>query len=372
MSPIRIEHVVLSLHPGGLENGVVNLVNGLDRLRFQSSVCCLQDAGPFATRITTPGVEVVAMGLEGGLDLGVVRRLTKHFRTRRPCIVHTRNAESFFYGCLAARMAGVPRLVHSEHGRTFSDRRIRFLAQRWMSRFADSIVSVSEQLKRDLVTHIGLSPKRIEVLHNGVDLARFGASIPSAAERQALGIGPGEIVVGSVGRLAAVKNYGLLLRAAAATPHPGLHVVLVGDGPERPALAELAEQLGIDSRVHLLGHRDDVGRLLGMFDLFVLPSLSEGMSNTLLEAMAHGVTPLVSDVGGNTEIVQHGQTGLVFESGNEAMLAGQIARLCADQTSREQLGAAARVRVSEAFGLDGMIERYQDLYARVAAGRPRC
>ena len=372
MSPTRIEHVLLSLHPGGLENGVVNVVNGIDRGRFQSSVCCLKEAGEFAARIQAPNVAVHAFGLQGGIDLSVVRRLARHFRSARPSIVHTRNAESFFYGCLAAQLARVPRLVHSEHGRTFSDWKIRFVAQRWMSRFADSIFAVSEQLKGDLVRHVGISPSNIDVLHNGVDLTRFAASVPSTAARQELGIGTADVVVGSVGRLAAVKNYGLLLRAAAATRLAGVHVVLVGDGPERSRLVALSERLGIDRRVHFLGHRDDVGRLLGVFDIFVLPSLSEGMSNTLLEAMAHGVAPVVSDVGGNTEIVRHGVTGQVFESGNEAMLAEQIRRLCADESERRRLGRAALARVSESFALDGMIKRYEDLYARVALGTRRC
>ena len=146
----------------------------------------------------------------------------------------------------------------------------------------------------------------------------------------------------------------------------------MGDGPERAELLALSERLGIGRRVHFLGHRDDVSRLLGMFDIFVLPSLSEGMSNTLLEAMAHGVVPLVSDVGGNTEIVQQGATGRVFESGNEAMLAEQIRRLCADESERRRLGHAALAKVSQSFALDGMIKRYQDLYTRVALGTGRC
>ena len=372
MHPIRIEHVVLSLRPGGLENGVINVINRIDRGRFHSSVCCLQEAGEFASRIEAPGVKVHTMQLAGGIDLSVVRRLARHFRTTQPDIVHTRNAESFFYGCVAANLARVPRLVHSEHGRTFSDRRIRLVAQRWLSRFADSIFAVSEQLRDDLVSRVGIPPSRIDVLYNGVDLTRFTASASSAAVREELGIGPGDIIVGSVGRLAAVKNYGMLLRAVAATSLPNLHLVLVGDGPERAQLTSLADELGIASRVRMTGHRDDVSRLLGAFDIFVLPSLSEGMSNTLLEAMAQGVAPVVSDVGGNTEIVRHGVTGQVFESRNEAMLVAQLRHLCADHEERGRLGDAARTRVRESFGLERMIERYEELYARMAHGVRAC
>lgn len=372
MSAIRIQHVLLSLRPGGLENGVVNVINGLDDRRFHSSVCCLKETGEFASRIRAPGVAVHAMGLRGGNDLALPLRLAAHFRKTRPDIVHTRNAESFFYGFLGARLAGVPRLVHSEHGRTFSDRRARFVMQRWMSRFTTSIFAVSDQLKQDLARHVGIPLSRIEVLYNGVDVSHFSANADRHAMRQELRVGANEFVVGSVGRLVAVKNYALLLRAVAAMAQKQIHIVLVGDGPERSNLQALAVELGIADRVHLLGHRDDVSSLLGVMDIFVLPSLSEGMSNTLLEAMARGVPPVVSDVGGNGEIVQDGLNGLVFPSGDGVMLTAYLTRLCADHAQRTRFGASALRRVTESFGIGAMIDRYERLYERVARGTTLC
>jgi sugar transferase (PEP-CTERM/EpsH1 system associated) len=374
MTVIHIEHVLLSLRPGGLENGVINVINGLDRSRFHSSVCCLKEAGEFASRIEAPGVRVQAMGLRTGNDLTLPLRLAAHFRKTRPDIVHTRNAESFFYGFLGARLAGVAHTVHSEHGRTFSDRRLRFLVQRWMSRFTTSIFAVSDQLKRDLVLHVGIPTDRIEVLYNGVDLARFGAGAGTKPDivRSELRIGPHEVVVGSVGRLVAVKNYALLLRAVASIDHQGMHVVLVGDGPERAALNALASDLGIAHHVHLLGYRDDVSRVLGAFDIFVLPSLSEGMSNTLLEAMARGLPPVVSGVGGNKELVHDGLNGRVFPSGDSARLGAHLARLGANPAERAALGRSALQGVTESFGIGAMIDRYDNLYSRVARGNVPC
>ena len=376
-TPIRILHVLLSLEPGGLENGVVNVINRLDRSRFESSVCCLKRAGEFARRIDDPRVAIHELDWRGGNDPRLALRLAGLLRRTRPHIVHTRNAEPFFYGFAGAKLARAQALVHSEHGRKFDDRPSRFAVQRWMSSHTDAIFAVSGQLKADLVKHVGLSAAAIEVLHNGVDLSRFNVAEPAPAHarargalRREWGVPDGALVVGSVGRLVAVKNYGLLLRAIASS---GLdvHVVLAGEGPERAALTALAAALGIASRVHLLGHSNDVDRVLRAFDVFVLPSLSEGMSNTLLEAMAAGVPPVASVVGGNGEIVRDGVDGKLFPSDDESALGACLVALCRDDALRARFAAAARERVHATFDIRHMIERYEQLYERVHARTTR-
>jgi sugar transferase (PEP-CTERM/EpsH1 system associated) len=360
---LHVAHVVLSLQPGGLENGVVNVVNGIDPARFRSSVLCLKVAGEFAGRIRAPDAEVHAFGLRQGNDLRLPWRLARHLRRHRVDVVHTRNAESFFYGSLAAKLAGVPRLIHSEHGRTFNDRPLRFWAQRQLTRLADTVFALSEQLRRDLVTHVGLPAERIEVLYNGVDLARFGGSGRVEARRR-LALDETAPVVGSVGRLVAVKNYPLLLRAIAQPALAHATLVLIGDGPERPALQSLADGLGIADRVRFVGHREDVADLLPAFDLFVLPSRSEGMSNTLLEAMACSVPAVASRVGGNAEIVRDGLDGLLFPSDDEAALRDALAQLVSDAQRRAQMGAASRERVMSAFDIRAMMRAYESVYER--------
>jgi len=366
---LHVLHVLLSLEPGGLENGVVNVVNGLDPRRFRSSVVCLKSAGEFARRITDPAVRIHEMGWRGGADVKLPLRLARLFRATRPHVVHTRNAESFFYGFAGAKLARVPRLVHSEHGRRFDDRAVRFTVQRLMTRWTDAVFTVSEQLKHDLVRHVGMPPGVVQVLHNGVDFDRFDHAAERPREdalrlRDALRIPADAMVVGSVGRLVPVKNYALLVRAVAAGP-ADVQLVLAGDGPERGALEALARALDIAPRVHLIGHRDDIDRVLPAFDMFVLPSLSEGMSNTLLEAMACGVPVVASDVGGNREIVRQGVDGFLFASGDEAALAGHLARLQADPGLRERVGRVAREHVCTNFDLRAMVARYERLYERV-------
>lgn len=367
---LHIAHVVLSLQPGGLENGVVNVVNGIDPARFRSSVLCLKVAGEFAGRIRAPGAEVHAFGLQKGNDPALPWKLARHLRRHRVDVVHTRNAESFFYGSIAAKLAGVPKLIHSEHGRTFDDRPLRFWAQRQLSRLADTVFALSQQLRRDLVTHVGLPAERIEVLYNGVDLARFGGS-DRADARERLGLAADAVVVGSVARLVAVKNYPLLLRAIA---HPALApatLVLIGDGPERATLQSLADTLGIADRVRFVGHREDVAQLLPAFDVFVLPSLSEGMSNTLLEAMACSVPPIASQVGGNAEIVRDGIDGLLFPSGDEAALRDALVQMVHNASQRAEMGRASRERVMGAFDIQAMMRAYESLYERGARRTPR-
>jgi len=380
-APIRVLHVLLSLEPGGLENGVVNVINRLDRDRFVSSVCCLKHAGEFARRIEDPRVAIHELHWRGGNDPRLALRLAGLLRRTQPHIVHTRNAEPFFYGFAGAKLARAQALVHSEHGRKFDDRPARFAVQRWMSRHTDAIFAVSGQLKTDLVKYIGMPEASVEVLHNGVDLGRFDVAARAGADagarerardalRREWGVPDSALVVGSVGRLVAVKNYALLLRAAASSGL-AIHVVLAGEGPERAALTALAASLGIASRVHLLGHSNDVDRVLGAFDVFVLPSFSEGMSNTLLEAMAAGVPPVASDVGGNGEIVRDGVDGRLFPSDDEAALRESLAALCRDAGERARLGAAARQRVLSTFDIRQMIAGYEQLYERVHARTAR-
>ncbi len=364
---IHVQHLLLSLQPGGLENGVVNVVNGLDPVRFQSSLVCLKRAGEFSSRITAKDVAIHEMGWQGGNDLILPLRLARLFRRTRPLIVHTRNAESFYYGFLGAKLSGVPVLIHSEHGRTFDDRAVRFRVQRLFSHFTDRLFAVTEQLKSDLVRHIEIPKQRIEVLYNGVDLGRF-RPVDRESQRARLGIAREELVVGSVGRLVAVKNYPLLLRAFHALGRPASRLILVGDGPEKGSLRVLAAQLGIADRVTLLGHRDDVPECLAAMDVFVLPSVSEGMSNTLLEAMGSGIPVVASDVGGNPEIVRPNLDGLLFPSNDLPALTSALHAM-ANGATRNHFGAAARARVFADFSMSAMISRYQTLYeSAVTAG----
>ena len=361
---LRVCHVVLSLRPGGLENGVVNVVNGLESEHFHSSICALQQRGEFADRIRDPSVEIVEMGLRPGNDPRMPLRLAALFRRLGTDIVHTRNAEALFYGVVGAKLAGVRHIIHSEHGRTFPEKPHRALVQRWLMRFVDYSFAVSACLKEDLIREIGVERNSLDIIYNGVDLRKF------SAERA--GSNSSGIRIGSVGRLEPVKNYPLLLRALAGmSPQLQRRLTLVGDGSERGRLKKLAIQLGVNEQVEFTGHRDDVPQLLQGMDIFVLPSLSEGMSNTLLEAMAAGAAIVASDVGGNRELVEHDVTGLLFASNDLEQLTDTLIRLHTDTALRHRLSQAACARVREQFSMETMLARYEEMYRNVAIeGRP--
>jgi sugar transferase (PEP-CTERM/EpsH1 system associated) len=355
---------MLSLRPGGLENGVVNVVNGLDPREFRSSVCCLQELGEFSSRIADPEVGRYAMGLRPGNDWRLPMRLARLFRRIGADIVHTRNAESGFYGIIGAKLAGVRGIVHSEHGRTFPEKPHRAWLQRMLMSRIDAAFAVSECLRRDLIREIGVSGTDVQVVYNGVDLRRF----ENAADRRREP-GRGGLVIGSVGRLVEVKNYPLLLRAFATLPQsPPVRLLLVGEGPMHEHLSRMAQMLGIADRVEFAGHRDDIAVQLRRMDIFVLPSTSEGLSNTLMEAMASGLAVVASDVGGNPELVAAGENGLLFASGDESALAKCLQRMTLDDSFRGALGAAAALSIGSRFSLPGMINRYESLYRRVANG----
>jgi sugar transferase (PEP-CTERM/EpsH1 system associated) len=365
---IHIQHVVLSLRPGGLENGVVNVVNSLDPQRFRSSACCLDTAGSFAERLK-PEVEVRVLGRKAGLDLGLFWRLARLFRSTRTAVVHTRNPEALLYGALAARLARVPGLVYSEHGRETPERPRLRRAQRLLSRLVDANVAVSEDLRRLLVDEVGIPRDAVTVVYNGVDCERFRPG-KRAGARQRWGVAPSTIVIGSVGRLVPGKSYETLLRAARGLPAK-TEIWLIGDGPQRPELEGLARGLLPPGRARFLGHRDDLPEILPAFDVFVLPSLSEGVSNTLLEAMACGLPPVVSRVGGNTEVVQEDLSGLVFAPGDERELARVLLGLCASSERRTTLGMRAAERVRCHFSLEEMVSHYDRIYTEVVGRRGR-
>lgn len=361
MSPVHVCHVVLSLEPGGLENGVVNVVNGLNPGEFRSSVCCLQRSGEFAGRLR-PQVPVSVMGLRPGNDPVLPLRLARLLRKARVDIVHTRNAEPFFYGYVAARLARVPVVVHSEHGRTFPEQPLRAMIQRLLLRGVDAAFAVSAQLRADLVRELGIDGRHMEVLYNGVDTGSFRPLDAPVSHADASG---GRLRIGSVGRLVPVKNYALLLNAFARLPPSACQLVLVGEGPERAALERAAADLGIRDRVEFAGHRDNVPQLLRTLDIFVLPSLSEGMSNTLLEAMATGVAAVASDVGGNREIIESERSGLLFRSADTEGAAAQLLRLIGSPELRRALGSAGAARVRGTFSIEAMLGRYEELYRRL-------
>jgi sugar transferase (PEP-CTERM/EpsH1 system associated) len=366
-----VAHVVHRFDYGGLENGVANLVNGLPADRYRQAIVGLAGIGAFRERVRRPEVELVSMDKREGKDPAAYTRLWRWLRARRPAIVHTRNVGTV--DCQwVAWAAGVPGRVHGEHGWEASDPfgtesrplRLRRLCRPVIQRY----VPMSRDLGRWLQDTVGVPRERIRQLYSGVDVHRFCPGRGPTAT--ATGAGD-QIVIGTVGRLDPVKNQAALVGALRRIHDrdPGgaghLKLIIVGDGPMRAALEDRVQGAGLQEQVSLVGARQDVPELMRRMDVFALPSTNEGISNTVLEAMASGLPVVATRVGGNPELVVDGVTGALVAPGDEAALAEALARYAGDAQLRRTHGAAGRARAVEEFSIEAMMKRYCDLYDEV-------
>lgn len=354
---IRVCHISMCLQTGGLERLLVDFARFHDRKKFELQFLALSGDGQPAQDIRDEGCSARVLNASVQIrKLRSVAQLIQHLRTQRPQIVHTHNTYAQFYGALAAKWAGVPVVVNTQHGRGCGNgwkARWQFkLANRWTQR----VVGVSHDAARLCQQQDRASHDRITTIWNGINLDRFAYHGPRPT--------PTAI---SVARLSAVKDFPTLLRAVPLVlPHvPDFRLRIVGDGPERATLDALIRELRIDSHVELLGERHDVPALLAESGFFVSSSLSEGISLTLLEAMAVGLPVVTTAVGGNPEIVLDGQTGRLAPAGDPVTLARAIVDLCAERNLWPAMGTIGRHRVEQHFEIRQMIRNYEALYEQL-------
>ena len=362
-----ILHLSSSSGPGGAESVMAGLASSLDRSRYRSIACLFRD-GWLRARCEQSGIETHILRLTRKLDLGWLRMFSRLVRQHGVRLIHAHEFGANTYGAIAARWLGIP-LVATVHGRQYyADCATRRAAYRVLSHVA-TMVAVSEDVKRFVVAATGTAARRICVVHNGAAVRPPLSAAEGGRRRSALGMAPDELIVGVVGSLYGVKGHRFLLAAAPQIldARPATRFVIVGRGHLEAELKAQARQLGIADRVRFLGFRDDIGDLLPLFDVFALPSLSEGLSIALLEAMAAGTPVVATRVGGNPELVIHGETGLLVPAGDVSSLAAAISALLIDRAEATRLGENGRTRVAQSFGLDSMVEAYQAIYDRTLA-----
>ena len=366
----RVVQLVLSLSPGGTERLVIEICKRLAR-RIDSSVICLDEPGDWACELEAEGISVNALNRQPGFRPSIARRIAHLARSSGAQVIHAHHYSPYVYGTLASLLAPM-RVVFTEHGRlsNAAPSRKRRLVNPWLARVPATICAVSEDLRRHMAAE-GFPARRIDVVYNGIE----PGTRPGAAERQsaraALGMPDQAFVIGTAGRLDPVKNLQALLQAHAllVESHPAARLVIIGEGPERASLEAGAAALGISSRVHFAGYRADVRRLMPAFDVFANTSTYEGVSLTILEAMAAALPVVASPAGGNPEVVTHEDTGLVVRA-EPASIANAFRRLAADPIRRGTMGEAGRRRVCGHFSIDRMVEQYAAAYLRPkASGR---
>ena len=366
--PVRVMHLLLKFGFGGSEGGVLKLANGFDRSRVQPSICSALPADTIKQRLAAD-VPLFEVGRRSGNDPSFVIRLYRLLRRERPHVLHTHGWATLCEGLVAARLARVPIVVHGEHG-TLETRPRNLLLQRIVWGRVDQVLSVSTRLADKMAQTVGFPLAKIHTIRNGVDLDRFTPALRTEA-RAEIEARPGAIRIVIVGRLLQVKDHRTFLEALRILCDEGIDVAafIVGDGPLAQDLRSRVAALNLESAVTFLGNRVDVQRVLAACDIAVSSSTSEGLSNTVLEAMATGIPVVATNVGGTGELVVHGETGLLVPPGSPADLAAALAPLARDPERREALGAAGRLRAETDFSSAGMVEKYEELYLSLAARR---
>jgi sugar transferase (PEP-CTERM/EpsH1 system associated) len=362
-------HVVDHLGKGGLENGLVNLIHGLDPRRFEHIVYTIRGLGPNAERLPQDRVRIICQGKRDTDSRFQVPQLARAIREVKPDIVHSRNWAAV-EAVIAARLAGSCSVVHSEHGletaASAKEPRRRIWFRRIAYELAHRVLSVSDQLRDLHARRTGFNANRITVIHNGVDGRKFFPDPAARARvRRELNLSENDFCIGCVGNLLPVKDHITVLRAVARLAGGGepCRLFLVGEGPERVRLECFTEEHPeCKGRVTLAGSSDRVPELLNAMDVYVLSSTSEGICNSLLEAMSTGLPVLATATGGNPEVVVDGESGLLFPVGDFVRLAAELKRLCVETELRRELGRQALRRVREEFSIEAMVRKYDEVY----------
>ena len=366
-----IAHVLHRFDTGGLENGVVNLINHLPESEFRHVVIALTEVTDFRLRLQRGDVDCIPLHKPPGQGARLYPQFWRLMRRLRPAVVHTRNLAALEMQP-AAWAAGVPVRLHGEHGRDVGDldgsnrhyQRLRKLYRPFVQHY----VALSQDLAGYLEQRIGVNGSRITQIYNGVDTSRFRPMQPGEPPAEGWPFEPGRFVFGTVGRMQPVKNQ-LLLAQAFIRLHeqwPALRgrlgLALIGDGPLREPCRQLLARAGLEAEAWLPGERIDVPALMRHLGAFVLPSLAEGISNTLLEAMASGLPVLATAVGGNPELVTPDVTGFTLPSEDAEAMAKAMQAIAADPGRAQALGLAARADAERRFSLPAMVASYRRLY----------
>ncbi len=368
--PLRVAFVLHVMQVAGAEVLVAELIQRLGR-KISPVVLCIDDVGPLGERLQQQGTPVIGLGRKPGLNLKVARQLACEFRTRDIELVHAHQYTPFFYSALARVIARQPlHLMFTEHGRHYPDH--VSLKRKWSNRtvlssLADSVNAVCEFSAASLREQDGFNRSPVEVIPNGIEVRELVTHKERLELRRRLNLDASKRYIICVARFHPVKDHATLLRAFAivAAARADTDLLLAGDGSERRVIEALAVSLGVGDRVRFLGVRRDVPALLSASDVFALTSVSEASSLTLLDAMATALPVVVTNVGGNPEIVTHEANGLLAERGDSDGVARALLDILSEPSKASRLGRAARAFVLDQHQLSGTVEQY---YQRYAAG----
>jgi sugar transferase (PEP-CTERM/EpsH1 system associated) len=360
---INILHLIQGLEVGGLEYMTVSLLKGLDRTRYQTSVCCYDTLGSLAQAFNG-SINIHYLKRKHGIDYSYPFKLANLLKKERIQILHLHNSTAFFYGVIAGKVAGVPAIVYTEHARdVFPNVRVK-IADKILSLFTDKVIVVADFLKKNLVRYERFNPSKIMTIYNGIDEARFRLKKEPAEIKRELGIPAFNRIIGIVARLDPIKNHKSLITAmhTVIKEFPSTALLIIGDGPLRDELVSFVRERRLEEHIKFLGIRNDVPRLLSVLDIFVLCSVSEGLPLTLLEAMAAGKPIIATNVGGIPEVVDHNSNGLLIPPDDTEALSDAIVELLRDREKAGKLGMMAKRKFESNFSLSTMVKKYEEVY----------
>ncbi len=363
MKLINVLHLIQGLEFGGLENVTLNLLGNLNKELYKTSICCFDTLGDLSGRISGD-IKVHFLKRKQGIDYSYPFKLARLLKKKQVQILHLHNSTAFFYGVIAGKLAGVPAIVYTEHARdVFPNLKVR-IADKLLSYFTDKIIVVADYLKKNLIKHEKFDGKKISVIYNGIDTEEFNIRPDRLKKRKEMDIDIKAPVIGIVARLDPIKNHACLIKAMkhVISKFPEAVLLIVGDGPIHSELIDLVKDLKLEKNVRFLGTRTDVPEIMSVIDVFVLCSRSEGLSVTLLEAMAAGKPVIATSVGGNPELIEHDINGLLVESDDEEGLSKALIELLTDKLKSIKLGESAKKKIVENFTVNNMVRKYEKIY----------
>jgi glycosyltransferase involved in cell wall biosynthesis len=362
---IRLMQITHDLAIGGLQQVVVNICKTINREQFDVSVLCLRNLGEFVPDVEKLGIEVILLPQKAeGVDYLSFLKVAKILRDRKIDVIHTHNTQPLIDGTLGALLAGVKHIVHTDHSREFPDKKRYMFAEWLMSHFVYRVVGVSPATSHDLMKYEKISPLKVATVLNGITGSYFDVTVDKHTKKEELGITGDGPVIGLGVRLTRQKGITYLLRAMPEIirQYPDIILVIAGEGNVEKNLKKEASDLGIDKNTLFIGPRLDMPEVMKVLDLYVLPSLWEGLPMVLLEAMSAGCPIIATNVGGNHVAVINGESGTIVEPKNSIALAEEIIRLLGDEQLRNRYAKRGQELFTTRFTAQVMTSQYENLY----------
>lgn len=362
---IKVMYLNHCMAMGGIETMIVGFVNSLPREKFSPSIAVFEGGGILEEMIKQKLTPVHHLNKKDGIDFKMVFRLRKLIKTEKVNVIHSNNFASWLYGVMATLFINGVKVVHTEHSTVRGHKKRRYVLEKVLAKFTHQVVAVSEKVKSNLVDLCSIPPDKVEVIQNGINVDKFRREESARQQiRNEIGVSCNTVVFGTVGRLVPVKDHKTLIEAYSILVQkvPDSCLLIVGGGPLHQQNEKLVSDLGLSENVMLMGERYDIPAVLSAMDVYVVSSLNEGMSISVLEAMSTSLPIIATNVGGNPEIVHDGKNGLLVASGKPQQLANKMIQYASDIELLAAHGLNSRQFVEETYSDLAMISRYQELY----------